>query len=339
VRHQYHHVVDIVPTILECCGVEFPQFVFGYEQTPLPGVSMAYSFDDADAPTTKHIQYYAMLGTRGIWHDGWKAVAVHGPLTSLGNFDKDEWELFHTDVDRAEAYNLADQHPEKVTQLVNMWFAEAGKYDVLPLDDRTALEILTDERPADVPASGTYVYYPGTSAIPEHTAASTIGRSFKILADVEITDPNAEGVIVSHGARFGGYTLFLKEKKLYFVYNFLGIPPEQKFISGEIQPGKYVLGMEFTKESSGQYHESHGTTRLYVNDQVVAQGAMRTQAGHFALTGEGLCIGRDSADPISSEYQSPFTFKGGTIFRVEINATGEAYMDLEVEAAAMMARE
>ena len=142
VRNQYHHVIDIVPTILECIGMEFPEFVQGYEQTPLPGVSMRYSFDaEPDAPTTKETQYYSMLGTRGIWHQGWKAVAVHGPTSGLGNFDKDVWQLFHTDEDRAEAHDLAGEHPDKVEELVRVWFAEAGKYDVLPLDDRLPMEI------------------------------------------------------------------------------------------------------------------------------------------------------------------------------------------------------
>ena len=340
VRHQYHHVIDVVPTILECCGIEFPEFVLGYEQTPLPGVSMAYSFDAApDAPTEKHIQYYAMLGTRGLWHEGWKVVAEHGPLTSLGHFENDKWQLFHTDEDRAEAHDLADQYPEKVTQLVNLWFNEAGKYNVLPLDDRTALEIILDQRSAEIPSSGTYTYYPGTSAVPESNAASTIGRSFSIAADVEISDANAEGVIIAHGSRFGGYSLFVKDKKLFFVYNFLGIPPEQKFVSDVIQPGKYVFGVEFTKESTGKYHESHGKTRVYMNDKVVAEGDMRTQAGHFSLCGEGLSVGRDTGDPVSEEYKAPFSFTGGKIFKVEINVTGEGYMNLEVEAAAMMARE
>ena len=118
VRHQYHHAIDIVPTILECCGLEFPETLNGHEQVPLPGVSMRYSFDAADAPTTKQRQYYAMLGTRGIWEDGWKAVTVHGPTSGIGHFDQDVWQLFHTDEDRSEAHDLADQQPERLQQLI-----------------------------------------------------------------------------------------------------------------------------------------------------------------------------------------------------------------------------
>ena len=119
VRHQYHHSTDIVPTILECVGLEFPKTLNGVEQVPLPGKSMKYWFDDAGAPTPKKRQYYAMLGTRGIWEDGWKAVTVHGPTSGLGHFDEDVWQLFHTDVDRSEAHDLAAEEPEKLKQLID----------------------------------------------------------------------------------------------------------------------------------------------------------------------------------------------------------------------------
>ena len=175
--------------------------------------------------------------------------------------------------------------------------------------------------------------------MPESVAVNTRGRSFRILADVTIGTPEASGVIFAHGSRFGGHALFLKDQKLWYVYNFLGVPPEQQFVSDELEPGKYVLGMEFTKESMGQYHEAHGTTKLYVNDDVVATGPMRTQIGTFTLCGDGLCIGRDSGDAVSAEYKSPYRFTGGTIHQVEVNVGDDQYIDLEKEAAAMLARE
>jgi arylsulfatase len=339
VRHQYHHSTDIVPTILECVGLEFPKVLNGHEQVPLPGNSMKYSFDAAETPTPKKRQYYAMLGTRGIWEDGWKAVTVHGPTSGLGNFDKDVWQLFHTEVDRSEAVDLAEQEPEKLKQLIAAWFEEADKFNVLPLDDRFPIEIIMDPRPQPEPPRSTYVYYPDTSDVPESVAVNTRGRSFKILADVTLSTPEASGVIFAHGSRFGGHALFLKDQKLWYVYNFLGIPPEQQFVSDVLQPGKYVLGMEFTKESMGQYHESHGTTKLYVNGDSVATGPMRTQIGMFTLCGDGLCIGRDSADAVSAQYKSPYRFNGGTIHQVEVNVGDDQYLDLEKHAAAMLARE
>ena len=338
VRHQYHHSTDIVPTILEVCGLEMPKVYKGVEQLPLSGVSMRYSFEAApDAPTQKKRQYYAMLGTRGIWQDGWRAAAVHAPLTDKGHFEDDRWELYHVDADRSESKDLAAEYPEKVKELVKAWFEEAETNRVLPIDDRSPLVQLTLPRPSDETPRERYIYYPGAAAVPESVAVNVRGRSFKILADVEITDPDCSGVIFAHGSRFGGHALFIKDKKLYYVYNFLGIKPEQQFISGELKPGKYTLGMEFTREGMGKFHESLGQTKLYVNETIVAEGPMRAQVGKFTLCGDGLCIGYDSADAVSAEYKAPGRFKGGTILGVGVTVEKAQYLDLEKIAAAAFA--
>lgn len=338
IRHQYHHSVDIVPTILEITGTEMPKHNHGVAQYPLSGVSMAYTFDaEADAPTQKEVQYYTMLGTRGIWKDGWKAVAIHAPLTGKGNFDQDAWELYHVDVDRSESNNLAEENPEKLQELIDAWFEEARKNNVLPLDDRSAAEILTIDRPTAEPPRDTYIYYPGTVPVPEGVAVNIRGRSYKILANVEITDPNASGVIFAHGSRFGGHTLFIKDRKLYYVYNFLGIEPEQVFESrAELRPGTYTLGMEFERADAGEYGESLGTTTLYIDDRAVATGDMRTQPAKFTLSGDGLCVGYDSGDAVSSLYPTPSEFRGGTIQAVGVTVSGEPYVNLEAEAKRIM---
>jgi arylsulfatase len=337
VRHQYHHSTDIVPTILDVCGLEMPKVYRGVEQFPLAGVSMRYSFDHPSTPTQKKRQYYAMLGTRGMWEDGWKAVAVHAPLSGKGHFDKDPWQLYHVDKDRSESKDLAKQHPEKLEALIKAWFEESEKNRVLPLDDRSATELLNTERPVSEPPRDTYIYYPGTAPVPEGVAVNTRGRSYKIVADVEIKDPACSGVIFAHGSRFGGHTLFIKNKELHYVYNFLGIKPEQKFVSAELKPGKYTLGFEFIKEKDGEYHESLGKGKLFVNDKVVAEAPMRAQVGKFTLAGDGLCVGRDSGDNVSEEYQSPAEFKGGTILGVAVNIGKQQYVDLEQKAAALLA--
>jgi arylsulfatase A-like enzyme len=338
VRNQYHHSVDIVPTILEICGLETPKVYKGVEQYPLSGVSMKYTFDaKPDDKTKKKRQYYAMLGTRGIWEDGWKASALHVPFKGSGNFDKDKWELYHVDVDRAEATDLSKEHPVKLEHLIKVWMEEAEKNFVLPLDDRTATELLTIERPTEEAPRERYIYYPGSSAIPESVAVNIRGRSYKILADVEIGDPNCSGVIFAHGSRFGGHSLFIKDKKLHYVYNFLGIKPEQKFVSDELKPGKYTLGMEFTRDSAGANGESLGTTKLYVNDKVAAEGTMRAQVGKFTLAGDGLCIGYDSGDAVSEEYKTPGEFKGGEILFVGVTVEKTQYLDLEKMAMAAFA--
>lgn len=337
VRTQYHHSVDIVPTILEIVGLEMPKVYRGAEQYPLNGVSMKYTFDNAQAPTNKKRQYYSMLGTRGMWMDGWKASAIHAPLSSKGNFDKDQWELYHVDEDYSESMNLADKHPDKLKALIDAWFEEADKNFVLPLDDRTAMEILGVERPKTEPARTRYVYYPGTEPVPEGVAVSIRGRSYKIVADVELTN-EATGVIFAHGSRFGGHALFIKDRMLNYVYNFLGIN-EQKFESKALTAGKHTLGVEFTREKAGQYGESMGTTRLYVDGKVVAEGPMKTQAGKFTLSGDGLCVGFDSGDNVSQAYKNPGRFTGGTILGVAIDVSQEVYLDLEKEAAGALSRD
>lgn len=338
-RHQYHHSVDVVATVLDVIGIEMPETFRGVQQHPLDGVSMKYSFDaDPDAPTQKRTQYYSMLGTRGIWKDGWKAAAVHAPLSGKGHFDDDEWELYHVDSDRSESQDLAAEHPEKLQELIAAWFDEAKANFALPLDDRSAREMLNVERPQAEPARERYVYYSGTDAVPESVAVNLRGRSYKIVADV-VLEEGAEGVIFAHGSRFGGHTLFIKDNRLSYVYNFLGIPPEQTFTSAELTPGPHTLGVDFTRESAGEHGESVGTATLYVDDEAVASGPMRAQVGKFTLCGDGLCVGWDSADPVSRQYRNPFPFTGGRLMGVGVDVSTEQYRDLELEAAAMLSRE
>ncbi|MFI1461914.1 sulfatase-like hydrolase/transferase [Nocardia carnea] len=338
-RHQYHHATDIVPTILEAAGLEMPAVYRGVQQHPLSGVSMRYSFDRPEAPTTKHRQYYAMLGTRGIWEDGWKAAALHAPLSGRGGFDSDRWELYHVDRDRAEAHDLSGEYPEKLNELIAAWFEEAERNDALPLDDRTALELLTLERPLAEPPRDRYVYYPDTAPVPEAVAVDIRGRSYKIVADVSLTG-NAEGVLFAHGSRFGGHALFILEGRLYYVYNFLGIQPEQVLVSPEPLPaGPLTVGFEFTREGTGEYGESLGVGRLHIGEQVVAENRIRTQAGPFTLAGDGLCVGYDSGDAVSRLYRSPFRFTGGELLGAAVDVSARQYRDLEREAAAAFARE
>jgi arylsulfatase A-like enzyme len=340
-RDQYHHSVDIVPTLLDIVGVEMPKVYRGVEQFPLSGVSMRYTFDAApNAPTQKKRQFYSMLGTRGIWEDGWLAATVHAPFTGKGHFDQDQWQLYHVDQDRSESTDLAKQYPEKLAALKKAWDEEARINLALPVDDRTASEILLLERPSGEPTRDRYIYYPGTAPVPEGAAVSVRNRSYKILANVEITDPNAGGVIFAHGSRFGGHALFIKDHKLHYVYNFLGIKPEQKFVASQpLKPGKYTLGIELTRTGAGPHKESLGTTKLYVNDKVVAQGPMKTQPAKFTLSGDGLCIGYDSGDAVSSEYKTPGTFHGGTIQAVGVTVEKASYEALELEARRALMRE
>jgi arylsulfatase len=280
-----------------------------------------------------------MLGTRGIWHNGWKAATEHGPLPSnLGNFDKDHWQLFHTDVDRAEAADLSEKHPDKVKELAALWMEEAKKYDVLPLNDLAILEFIKLEYRPPIPPSGRYVYYPDTTEVPEASSASTHGRSFKIFAEVEFGE-NAQGVIVAQGSRFGGYSLFVSGGELCFVYNFLGIAPEQRLSAGVPNAGKHIVGVAFDKQKHGTNGESVGKMTLYVDDKAVAQAPFRTMTGRYSLCGEGLCVGRDGGDPVSGQYNSQFPFTGGEVIKVTYDLADDQYIDLERKFAEAMARD
>ena len=337
VRDQYHHAIDIVPTIMEVCGIEQPETIKGYVQSPIQGVSMRYTFDDAKAPSRRTRQYYEMLGSRALYWDGWKVVSRHAPISEKGHFMDDEWELYHYDVDRSEAHDLAKQHPDRVAEMVAGWFAIAGANQVFPLDDSGATRLVRP-MPQISPPRDTYVYRAGTTPVPETQAVIRRGKSYTVLADVDITSDKPEGLIYSQGHRFGGDALFIRDGKLRYVYNFLGIT-EQEFVSSEsIARGRHVYGVRFSKQGVGEHHELVGTTQLLVDDRVVAEGPMKAQTGPFSI-GIGLAVGRDSSDPVSRQYDVPFAFTGGEIEQVVFNVSGEEYKDLEKEYAAAMARD
>ena len=343
VRAQYHHSTDIVPTILEACGVEFPDIVDGAVQNPLAGVSMGYSFDEADVPTQKHTQYYEMLGQRGIWHDGWKAVTEHGPISGLSNFETDRWQLFHTDVDRSESTDVAEQQPDKLRELIALWYEEAHANNVLPLNDMQIVgkdleAFIAMEFKIPVPPSGTYTYYPGTSEVPERSSANTHGVSWKVLADVATT-AETDGVIFAQGARFGGHTLYVKNGKVRYVYNFLGMEPEQALTGALPAAGDHIIGVDFIKEERGENGEWFGTATLYVDDEAVDRGRFRTMPGHFTLCGEGLCVGYDGGDAVTSDYGNDFTFRNGELRKVVFDVADDLYVDVERHYAAALSRD
>ena len=337
---QYHHCIDVVPTIYECIGLEMPEMVKGYPQIPVEGQSMKYSFDDIKAPGIKQIQFYSMLGTRGIWFKGWKAVARHGRILGKSCFPEDEWELYNVDEDISEVHNLADKHPEKLKELINLWFNEAGKYNGLPLESRNAVTILGEERPQLVKARDRYIYYPGGSEIPESVAINTRNRSYEMAAEVVIPKGGAEGVIFSHGSLFGGHALYVKDGKLKYCYNFVGSVEQIIESKVDVPAGEVILGAEFVKDREEPKGTAHGTLNLYINEKKVGEGQIKTQPGKFTLGGEGLNVGIDPASPVTEDYpgSSPFAFTG-TIKHVIIDVSGEPYADLEMEALGMMKRE
>jgi arylsulfatase len=342
VRDQYHHAIDIVPTVLDCLGVEAPETIKGVTQTPIQGVSMRYSFDAATIPSARTTQFYSMLGTRGIWHDGWKAVTTHPAVSGWGAYERDTWELYHTETDRSELQNVAAENPERLSELVGLWFYEAGANYAFPLDDRSPLEIILTPRPQLVPDRERYVYRAGGAEIPESVAPNIRNRSYSIGAIVDLPEPGAAGVLFAHGCRFGGHALYVKNNRLRYVYNFAGIVEQHVEATEDLPTGEnLLLSASFTKESEDPPGVAQGTLTLWHGNRQVGQGRIKTQPGKFSLAGEGLCVGRDSGEAVTDDYpgQAPWAFTGGNLRRLAVDVSGKSYVDLEREAAAMLARE
>jgi hypothetical protein len=340
VRHQYHHAVDIVPTILDVLGVEAPETIKGHAQTHLDGVSMRTSFEDAGSPSKRKTQFYAMLGSRSVWHEGWKAVTTHPVLSGWGHFNDDEWELYHVEADRAEVHNLAAEHPDKVRELVNLWFAEAGANEAFPLDDRSVIEIANTPHPQLTAPRDRYVYRPGTAPVPEWQAVNMRGRSYVIAAVAELPAPGAEGVLFAFGSRFGGHALYVKDNRLHYVNNFVGT--EQRVVGSEDVPtGKQVVPSASFDKTSMEPDHAAGTLSLYHGDHKVGEAKIKTQLGALAIAGAGLYVGRHPGEPVTDDYpgKAPFAFSGGTIDRVAVDVSGEPFVDLAREARLMVMRE
>jgi arylsulfatase len=341
-RHQYHHAVDIVPTILDTLGVEAPDAIKGHVQSRFDGVSMRYSADAPSAPSARKTQFYSMLGSRGIWHEGWKAVTTHPTISGWSDFNGDTWELYRVETDRAELHDLAAEHPEKLRELVNLWFAEAGENGAFPLDDRSALEIITTPRPQLASPRDRYTYFPDSAEVPEAQAVNVRNRSYSIGALVDIPAPGAQGVLFAHGSRFGGHALYVKGNRLHYVYNFVGMAEQKIDSTQDLPTGRnLILSASFGKDGEDPPHVSTGILSLYYGDRKVGEGRIRTQPGMFMLAGEGLCVGRDSGEAVTSDYPSgsPHRFTGGTIRRVAVDVSGDPFVDLEREAQAMLVRE
>jgi arylsulfatase len=338
IRHQYTHAVDVVPTLYDMLGVTPPSVLKGYTQSPIEGESFVESFTNPDAPE-RETQFYSMLGQRAIYHKGWLANTVHPPLSGWSGFDKDEWELYHLAEDRTQSKNLASKYPEKLEELKGLWFFNAGKYDGLPLDDRTAAEIIASERPQPSKPRNRYVYYPNSADVPESVAVNVRRRSYTIAAGVVIGD-GAEGVLFAHGGTGGGHVLYLQNGHLHYMYNWLAEEHQKVTSDRPVETGKHLFVAEFKKTGDDPATGSAlGTLTLYIDTEPVGKAEIRTQPGFFALTGDGLSVGRDSASPISPDYAAPFEFKGGEIERVVVDVSGDAYVDHEKEAVAWLMRD
>ena len=342
-RQQYVHAVDVVPTVYDLIGITPPESIKGYLQSPIEGESFAAALTDADTPG-KTTQFYAMLGQRSIYHDGWLAATLHPPLSGWGRFDLDEWELYHLSEDRSQSTNVAADHPDRVAQLERLWFYYAGIYNGLPLDDRTALEQVLAERPKGGPERARYEYYPNGADVPESAGAAINGRSYTIAAGVELDSADAEGVLFAHGGVAGGHALYVKDRRLRYAFNWVGTYLQSIEADREITPGRHVLAVEFVVSGPSTDPKQPGfagTATLHVDDEAVGSGEFITQPGNFCLVGDGISVGRDSASPVSTDYadRGSFPFTGGTIDKVVVDVTGEHYVDHEAQVRAWLLKD
>lgn len=309
-RRQYHHVGDIIPTILELTNVPMPTSVNGVEQMPLDGVSMAYSLTAPDAPTRKQVQFYEMLGSRAIWRNGWTAVAWHKKGDS---YDADKWELYDTDKDFSETHDLAASMPDKLKELQALWQEEAKKHGALPLDDRRYERVADPTRPAAAIAKALYTYYPETSVIHPLAAPQLLGKEHDITAFVTIPEKGAEGVLAMSGSEFGGWALFIKDNHLHYVHNYLKLKEYEVTSSTAISPGKHEMEVRYTPTATSKMPDFFtGNVELLLDGRAVGSLTDIKTAGQYSsTTGYGLQIGRNLYTPVSHEYESPYAFTGG----------------------------
>ena len=324
-RSQFHHVIDIVPTIYEATGIAAPTKVDGITQKPVAGVSMLYTFNDAAAPSTRHVQYFETGGHRAIYQDGWVATAFHGVpwlLTgSVGNFEADKWELYHTDVDFSEADDLAPTMPGKVKAMQALFDSEARKYDVFPLDDRFVERALNPDRPSVVRGRKSFTYSAGTKRIPEGSAPPIYQHSHRITADVVVPDGKTEGVIIATGGGSAGYTLYIKDGKVVYEYNWFGRERYRIVSDIPLPTGDVEIVLDYTQRPFKPLVESiGGPAKLFINGKLAgAVEVANVTPGRFSAT-ETLDIGMDLGSTVSMDYhdKAPFAFTG-TIKTVRID--------------------
>ena len=325
IRRQFHHVSDITPTVLDVLGIAPPGEVNGVTQQPIEGTSIAYSFAAPDAPTAKEVQYFEMLGHRGVWHRGWKAVTFHRPGTA---FDDDQWELYHVDEDFNEYSDLAGEQPAKLREMVDRWWAEAGKNQVLPmlgLQNRFSVG-----SPHGLAKRERQVFLPGGGRIPPAAAPDLRNRSYSITAEVEILEGGAEGVIVAQGEWCSGYAMYIKGGELIHDYNFVGYHFAVK-AAAPIAAGPHALRYEMRKVGP---FSGEGT--LLIDGQVVGTiDIPQTARGQVSFT--GLEVGRGSP-PAVSDFDPPFAFTGKVV-RVIYELGDDQDADAAGAAAAAMRRQ
>jgi arylsulfatase len=354
VREQYAHIIDMVPTVLDVVGIEPPATIRGVAQSPLHGVSFAHTFDDPAAPSHRTTQYFEMMGHRSIYHDGWRAVCpwpgpsfteagkgFGDPITAetLAELDAKGWELYHVAEDPAENHDVAAEHRDRLIAMIATWYVEAGKYDVMPVDG-SGLARFAMEKPLIAAPRDRFVYYPGTQSVPFFAGARVLNRPHSITADVEIPDEGAEGVLLAQGTSAGGFTFYVKDRRLRYTHNWVGRELLHVASDTELSPGRHALRFEFEPHGQPDLAQGHGMPgrlQLYIDDQLAGDLDV-PYTTPFAFNPGALTCGADPGSTVSDDYAAPFRFTG-TLHTVTVDLSGELISDPEAELKLHMARQ
>jgi N-sulphoglucosamine sulphohydrolase, C-terminal len=331
-RSQFSHVIDVAPTVLEVAGIPEPTMVNGVTQSPYEGTSMRYSFDDADAAERHDLQYFEMFANRGIYHQGWSAVTKHRTpwvmgAVKLAAFDDDVWELYDGSTDYSQAHDLSGQHPDKLHELQRLWLIEAAKYNVIPLDDRTAERVNADiaGRPQLI-RGDTQVFYPGMTRLSENSVLSVKNKSFSVTAEVVTSDGPVSGTILAQGGAIGGWSLYTTDGHAKFAYNLLGIQTFTTEATRDIPPGKHQVRAEFAYDGGG--FAKGGAVTLYYDGEKVGEGRVGATQPFVFSADEGVDVGCETGTTVAAECTAEGSRFTGQINWVELKTGGDDHSHL-----------
>jgi arylsulfatase len=355
IRSQYGHAIDMVPTVLEALGIDPPMAIKGVSQSPIEGVSLLGCCHEATAPSRHITQYFEMLGHRSLYHDGWRAVCPWpGPsfaesehrfgdpisYEQLIQLDANGWELYNLQEDFAETNNLAATERDRLIAMIAMWYVEAGKYNVLPIDGRTTLRFAV-ERPQIAPDRERYVYYPGTQMVPGNAAPRLLNRPHSISVDLEVPEGGADGVLFSMGGNDGGFSIYVLDGVFTYGYNYVADSYFHVRATVPVPAGHHVLSVGFRPTGPADPRAGKGTpakVTLYVDGELVGEGHLPVTIPLSLGLAAGVAVGRDPGSPALPDYPSPFAWPG-QIHRALVDVSGEPIEDQEARIREVLARQ